>query len=254
MDRKTLCFGLLSFMIFILVWHTASFFFKSYVLLFPTPVGVLKALTAAFPQLILHMKATFIEMLFGFFLATFFAFPVAICMARYHFLETLLQPFFIMLQCIPMFTLAPIFILFFGFSIFCVVVPMALMMSFPLTISIYRGLSCAPQEVDLYFSIHGASFTKRLFSIKIPSAKSHIFSGLRIASALSGIGAVGGEWVGAQKGLGVYMQIARRNFDLEGVCAAVFCLLLLSLCFYILIAFIEKLCSRKGCEKAVSSL
>jgi len=192
-------------------------------------------------RLLHHTLCTLKEMGVGMLLAIAFAFPIAWMMLKVEFIKAILEPFFVIVQCVPMFALAPIFVMWFGWSFHAVVIPTGLMIVFPLTMNIYKGISSTPYTYLEFFQAHGANRWHELFKLRIPYALPQIFAGLRISAAIAGMGAVAGEWAGAQEGLGVYIQMCRRNFDLEGVFAALLCLLTLSLGFYGLVILLEKL-------------
>lgn len=243
-----------AFLLFLASWQLISFFLRDLSLIFPSPLGVIKTLIKHLPLFVEHSAATALEMLWSLFLAVVLAFPLALLMTRFQLMKLLLQPFFITMQCIPMFTLAPIFIVCLGWSTFSVIIPTVLMILFPLSICLYKGLIATSKKHEEYFKIHGIRKLHFLTSIKLPFALSHIFSGLRIACGIAGVGVIGGEWAGAQKGLGVLMQISRRNFDLESVCASILCLLVLSLFYYGLVSLIELILTRKKYEKTSYSI
>ncbi|PCI93583.1 hypothetical protein COB11_05095 [Candidatus Aerophobetes bacterium] len=249
MKKKTLLLQTLAFLIFLGSWQLLSLAFQDVSLIFPTPFGVIRKLLSALPLFLDHTLATGFEMFFSILIATLLAFPLSLLMGRYQIMKMLLQPFFITMQCIPMFTLAPIFIVWFGWSLFAVIIPTTLMILFPLATCFYKGFQSTEKPYEDYFRVHGIRSSLYLFSVKLPFARPHIFSGLRIACGIAGVGAIGGEWAGAQKGLGVFMQISRRNFDLESVCASILCLLVLSLTFYYFATLLETLFTRKPHEK-----
>jgi len=219
--------------------------------LVPPPTKVTLYMVKRYDRLLFHTGATLKEMLMGMGIASLAAFPIAWMMLKWKGVRALLEPFFLAIQCVPMFTLAPLFILWCGWSFSAIVIPTALMIVFPLTMSIYRGISSTPYSYLEYFRVHGATEAQEFFRLRLPFAMPQIFAGLRISAAIAGAGAIAGEWAGAQKGLGVYMQMCRRNFDLEGVFAALICLLVLSLSFYGVVVFLEKRFVRSSDDRFV---
>lgn len=180
-------------------------------------------------------------MLGGFLLALLVAFPLAWTMMRYQSSRTILQPLFIVTQCLPMFTLAPIMVIWFGWSYTAIAIPTALMIFFPLTLNIYQGLRSTPQDLLEFFQANQANAWQTFFKLRLPSAVPHIFAGFRISAGIAGVGAVAGEWAGAQNGLGMLMLESRRNTDLEITFGALFCLTIISTILYGLILFCEKI-------------
>lgn len=182
---------------------------------------------------------TFYEMGGGFSLALIFAFPLAWMMYLCKSCRAFMQPLFVIIQCIPMFTLAPLMIMWFGWSYMAVVLPTALMIFLPLTLNIYQGLSSTPQGLLNYFKINQATPWQTFFKLQLPWALPYIFAGFRISAAVAGIGAIAGEWAGAQSGLGVLMLKSRRSTDLETSFGALFCLMFMSIGLYTFIAYAE---------------
>lgn len=179
-------------------------------------------------------------MLWGILIATGAAFPFAYAMQRWKGVRRALEPTFVLMQCVPVFALAPLMILLFGWGKLAIYVPTALMIVFPLTMNIYKGLTATPERYLELFSAYGLNQWRLFVEIRIPFALPHIFTGYRVAAAVSGVGAIAGEWAGAQMGLGVYMQECRRYMDVEGMVFALFCLLALSLIMYFSVLGVER--------------
>ncbi|NGX46397.1 MAG: putative thiamine biosynthesis protein [Chlamydiae bacterium] len=205
----------------------------------PSPLNILSTLFSHHNRLSVHALATLKEMGCGFFLALLVAFPLGWIMLSYKTSRLLLQPFFIVIQCLPMFTLAPIMVIWFGWSFTAIVIPTALMIFFPLTLNIYHGLRSTPQPLLDFFRAHRATAWQTFFKLRLPYATPHLFAGFRISAAIAGIGAVAGEWAGAETGLGILMLESRRSADLEVCFAALFCLTALSMALYGLVLCIE---------------
>lgn len=188
-----------------------------------------------------HIQATAFEMLISLLLAVPLSFFMAISMKYCPLVKKALMPCFVILQNLPMFVLAPLLLCLFGWGLLSIIIPTILMLAFPLTISFSKGLEAAPEEYIHFYRLHGASELKTLLSIRIPFALPHFFSGLKIAAASSATGALAGEWAGAQRGLGVLVQIFRRQFDFEGVFICLGLVIALSLSFYLMASVVEKL-------------
>ena len=236
--------------VILLVWQGIYFFYGKELFTLPSPLHVVEKLIRHYDRFAWHAYNTFLEMIGGMFFAALIAFPLAWAMYVYPSIRTTSQFLFLLTQCLPMFALAPIMVTCFGWSYMAILIPTTLMLIFPLTTNVYRGVSQVPQEYIDFFRMHGAREWQILLKLRIPYALPHIFSGLRIASAVSGVGAIAGEFAGAQVGLGVYIQECRRNFDIEGIFAGLFCLAALTLSFYGVMAAIEKLCSRGAHDEA----
>jgi NitT/TauT family transport system substrate-binding protein len=165
-------------------------------------------------------------------------------MYAYHNSRQFIEPFFVFLQCIPMFALAPIMVLWFGWSYFAIVVPTALMLFLPLTMNIYQGLSQTPQGLLELFKLNQATKMQVFCKLQLPWSLPFLFAGFKISAAVAGIGAAAGEWAGGQAGLGILMQTSRRATDLQTTFAAILCLTLISLALYGLMSWIESCFSK----------
>ena len=244
------------FSLFFCIWEIFSRSFSSCLFILPCPSEIFITLFTLHDRFLLHTMYTTREMLGGFGLALCVSFPLAWVMLQYRRSSSFLQSCFIIIQCIPMFTLAPIMVIWFGWSFTAIVIPTALMIFFPLTLNIYQGLRSTPQELLDFFKSNQATNWQVFIKLRLPWATKHIFSGLRISAAIAGVGAIAGEWSGAQYGLGIMMLESRRYIDLEITFGALICLSLISTIFYSLIVFVERMIfvvQTKDMSKKVSS-
>ena len=229
------------FILLAIIWELYSRLNSDLLFVLPAPTRILECCFNRYDRLIFHSSLTFKEMICGMLLATLAAFPLAWAMYLWHTLRSIFQPLFICIQCIPMFTLAPIMVFWFDWSYVAIVVPTALMIFFPLTINIYQGLCSTPRELLDYFRVNQATGWQTFCKLQLPWSLPHLIAGFRISTAIAGIGAVAGEWAGAQGGLGILMLESRRSTDLEMTFAALLCLTLLSLSFYGATLFFEQI-------------
>ena len=232
-------FGCFAFIF--LAWEWAAHTFPHLLFVLPAPSEIFKTLWEMHDRFLLHTRVTLNEMCCGFFLSLTFAFPLAWMMMRFQTSRSLLQPIFIVIQCVPMFTLAPIMVVWFGWSYTAIIIPTALMIFFPLTLNIYQGLRSTPVDLLEFFQANQATQWQTFFKLRLPWAVPHIFAGFRISAAIAGVSAVAGEWAGAQNGLGILMLESRRNVDLEITFASLFCLTTISTLLYGLILYCEKI-------------
>lgn len=219
-------------MALILGWELFSRSYEQLQFVLPAPSSILKCCWERSDRLLMHTLVTLKEIGGGFFLALFISFPLAWGMYRYYSLRVILQPLFVIVQCIPMFALAPIMVLWFGWSYVSIIIPTTLMIFFPLTINIYQGLCSTPAHLMDYFRVHQATAWQIFWKLQLPWSVPNLIAGFRIAAAIAGFCAVAGEWAGGQAGLGLLMIESRRGVDLEMTFAALFCLTLISLSIY----------------------
>ena len=234
------------------VWEYASASSGNLWLVLPQPTKIFATFFTRFDRILFHAFATFQEMIAALFLAMIASIPLVAAMSRLRLLGGAVQIFFILFQSIPAFCLSPLLVMWFGWGVTTIVLPTALMMLFPITLSIYRGLYAAPEALTEYFRFHQATKSQLFFKLQLPYALPYFFSGLRIALAMSGIGAIAGEWAGAERGLGVLMIESRQSMDFEMTFAALFALILMTVTLYLMGIFFEK--RSKSMYKTVASI
>lgn len=238
--KNNLFIPLLTVFIIFAVWEVYTSFNADMRFILPSPSQIMMRIWSKPDRFWLHSIVTLKEMAGGIALALITSFPLALLMNGWSPMRFIMQPLFVILQCIPMFVLAPIAVLWFGWSYIAIVIPTALMIFFPLTMNVYKGLGSAPEAYLDYFRINQATIWQTFWKLRLPWAAPYIFSGLRVSVAIAGIGAVAGEWAGGQLGLGVLMLESRRATDLDTTFGGLFCLAGLSLAFYSVLLLMEK--------------
>lgn len=234
-------------------WELFSRSYEGLGLILPPPSRIAESMWVNAERFRFHTFATLKEMLGGFVLALTAAFPLAWAMSCFKPVRAVLQPLFVVINCVPMFALAPIMVIWFGWSYIAIVVPTALMIFFPLTMNIYQGLCSTPQHFQDFFNIYGATPWQTFYKLQLPWSLPHIFAGFRISAALAGIGAIAGEWAGAQEGLGLLMLESRRAADLEMTFGALACVVMMSMVLYSCAIFLEKRVSEGRAIKTLIS-
>lgn len=220
------------------VWGRSTIFLSK-------PSVILRAFVENFSILVNHAKVTFFEMAISWFLAAIISIPLGYFMYVTKWIKASLQPLFIVVQCLPMFTLAPLMLIIFGWHMISIIIPTVLMIFFPLTISVYQGMQSIPSTFHEYATLHQTPSLKKYFKLQLPFSLSHIMSGLKVSTAIAGVGAIAGEWAGAQQGLGIYMIECRRNMDFDCLFSAIFLLVFLTLLFYGAVTILEKVLLKK---------
>lgn len=197
----------------------------------PRPLQVATALWQDGPYLIGHFGITLTEIVLGFFLGTTTGAAFAILMAVCPPIAQFLRPTLVISQAIPVFALAPILVLWFGFGMTPKIVMAALIIFFPVATSFYDGLARVhPALFDLARTMRASTYGT-FVHLAIPAALPSLASGLRVAAAVAPIGAVVGEWVGSAGGLGFVMLNAnsRARPDLAFAALALLCALSVTL-------------------------
>lgn len=163
-----------------------------------------------------HTLVTASEVLIGLLIGVILGVITAVQLATSRIARVLVQPILVFTQALPVFALAPILTLWFGFGLWSKIAMAVLIIYFPVTASFFDGLMRTPQGyLDLARTMQ-ASPSRILWHIRIPAALPSLASGIRLAAVYAPIGAVIGEWVGASRGLGYLMLLAngRAKTDL----------------------------------------
>lgn len=185
----------------------------------PSPTKVLeKTWQLREPLFLVHLPATLLVTFIGLFISIVLGVALAIVMSLNKKIEEAIYPILVVTQTIPTTALAPIFVLWFGYSIWSKVVVTILITFFPIVVNTYDGFRSTKRETEELLITYGASKRDIFVKLKFPHALPYFFSALKIAVPLSVIGAAIGEWLGAQSGLGYFSK--RMMTQLDG--AAVF--------------------------------
>ncbi len=204
-----------------------------YILPGPLPVG--RALITHLPVLIKHLGTTLTEILLGLLLGTLLGTSSALAMIVSPLLKRWMLPVLVISQAIPVFALAPVLVLWFGYGMASKIAMAVLIIFFPVTSSFYYGMQRTNPDLLELARIMGAKPLAVLRTIIIPSALPAFAAGVRVATAVAPIGAVVGEWVGSSAGLGFYMLHSNARMQIDVMFAALTLLACVSLLLYFLV-------------------
>ena len=224
-----------------LSWEASVHYFKipSYIL--PGPWKILKVMWQRMDLLAAHALVTLTEIGLGFWLALVVGITLAVLIHSSRIIERSFLPLIISSQTIPVFAIAPLLILWFGYGIGSKVVMTAIIVFFPIVINTVEGLRAADPDTLALLKILEASPGQVFFKVRVPQSLPFVFSGIKIGVAVSVIGAVIGEWVGAREGLGYLMIHANAQLQVELVFASIFSLSILGMGLYGLVVVVERL-------------
>ncbi|MEG0296218.1 MAG: ABC transporter permease [Clostridium sp.] len=206
----------------------------------PKPSEIFGTLVNQIDVLMPHIMATLYEGVVGFIIAIFAALFLAVIMDLVPLIKKALYPVLVISQTVPIIALAPLFIIWFGFGTLPKIIVVVLVCFFPIVISITNGIESVDKDLENHFQLMGASKIQRFIHLKLPYGMISFFSGLKIAATYSIMGAVVGEWLGGDKGLGVYMVRARGSYALDKMFAAILVIVILSIVIFYLVGLIEK--------------
>lgn len=154
--------------------------------------------------------------------------------------EKALYPIIIASQTIPTTAIAPLFILWFGYSIWSKVLVTILITFFPITITVFDGFKASKREIEEMLITYGATKKDIFFILKLPTALPNFFSAIKMAVPLSVIGAAIAEWLGAQSGLGYFSKRMMTQLDGAGVFAPIVLLSAVAMIVVAIINILEK--------------
>lgn len=229
--------GLLSFF---LGWHALAACYEPIIL--PGPLEVWRRLPELWRDGHLgHLWVTLAEAGSGFLLGLLAAVPLGTALARWRWLERLVSPFIVGSQAVPIVALAPLLIIWCGTGLLSKIIVAALVAFFPILINVMTGLRNVDPRHREVLTIMGASVWQRWLKLEIPASLPYIFSGMRIGLTLSVIGAVVGEFAGADRGLGFLVNWAKGLFDTPLLFLALAVLAAMGVGLYLLLALVERL-------------
>lgn len=224
----------------IVVWQMVVVITDVPTFILPGPARVFETLLTSYPLILGHAGTTLLEIVLGLILGTIFGGASALLITLYKPVHRWLMPLLVISQALPVFALAPLLTLWFGYGMGSKVAMACLIIFFPVTAAFHDGLRRVdPSWLDMAKVMGGSKFMQ-LRLIRLPAALPAFGSGLRVATAVAPIGAVVGEWVGASSGLGYLMLHANARMQTDLMFASLFVLAVLALLLYALVDFSMK--------------
>ena len=234
--------GLVSLLAGLLAWHLIARYGGLPNFILPSPQSVWARFVRAMldGSLPYHAAITLLEIVLGLLAGVVFATIVGYFLAKSRSLERILSPYLVASQAIPVVAIAPLLIIWLGDGILSKVVICALIVFFPVLVNTIVGVRAVPTVLyDLMNSLH-AKRTQILWKVEVPASLPVFLGGLRIGATLSVIGAIVGELVDADEGLGFLLQLGDFQYDTPMVFVAVFTLIGLALMLYGIVNLLEK--------------
>jgi putative hydroxymethylpyrimidine transport system permease protein len=220
-------------------WVVKQGFIPSFIL--PAPTSIWQSLMEN-RQLLLeqHLPATLKEVLLGFILSLIGGVIIGVGMHFSRALEKVLYPFLVISQTVPLIAISPIFIMWFGYSIWSKIAVTILTAFFPIVVSTYDGLKTGGEEYRELLLTMGANRWQIFKKVQVPLALPAFFSGLKMSVVYCVVGATIGEWLGASEGLGYFSRRMSGNLQADAVFASIFLLSLMGIVLFLLIGLVEK--------------
>ncbi len=195
----------------------------------PAPSNVVLALWTQGPALLEHAAVTLAEASLGMAIALALALALGMLMDACPAVKASVYPVLVVTQTVPMIVLAPILIIYLGFGMLPKILTVVLMCFFPIVVSFTDGMAQVEPGYIHLLQTYGARPWQVYAQVKAPAALPSLFSGLRVAATYSVSGAIVGEWIGSQAGLGYYLLRVKNGYMLDRAFACVVVIVLLSL-------------------------
>jgi NitT/TauT family transport system permease protein len=209
--------------------------------LLPAPQVVAVRLVKEGPALWKHGIYTLFSVLTGFAAAIVIGVPIAFAIVLSRGIERLTMPFLVMSQTIPKVAIAPILVVWLGFGILPKIAIVFLISFFPIVVSTVVGLKSVETDmIDLVRSMGGGT-AKIMLRVRAPSALPQMFAGLKIAVCLAVVGAIVGEFVGSDRGLGYLLLTSTGTLDGPLIWAALIVLVAMGMILFAIVSVIERL-------------
>ena len=213
----------------LIIWQAAIVIISPQCFMLPAPLNVMEAAIERHEFLLHHAAITLVEIVLGLAFGTLAGAATALAVTSLPGMRQTVWPVILVLQALPVFAIAPVLVLWFGFGLTSKVVMASLIIFFPVASAFADGLRRTQPSVVSAARILGAGDWQILRFIRIPLALPGLITGLRVAAPLAPLGAVIGEWVGASGGLGFIMLQANARMQSDTLFAALFILAALSL-------------------------
>jgi ABC-type nitrate/sulfonate/bicarbonate transport system permease component len=225
----------------IVVWQLLSARTVVAFWILPSPLDVL-GVFREYPALIWsHIKPTLLESAAGLALATLLGVATALAMHSSKIVKQVFYPYLVVSQTVPVIAVAPLIVLWFGYGVSAKIFVVVLMCFFPIALGLFDGLKLVSQEQVRLLKSMGAGNWKIYRYLKIPASLPEFFTGLKLAATYSVMGAVIGEWLGGNAGLGIYLTRSTKSFRTEHVFAAILVIVALSLLMFGIVALLDRI-------------
>jgi NitT/TauT family transport system permease protein len=229
------------FLLFFAVWEVLVDLLRIKPVILPAPSVIVLTIGKHWAYLAKQSWPTFVAVTAGFLVAASVGFVIAVGIAYSRWLSEITYPFLIAAQVLPKIALAPLFLIWFGFGLMPKVVIAALIAFFPIVINTARGLSSVEPELIQYMRSLGAGWRTIFFKISLPWALPYIFASFKIAITLAVVGAVVGEFVASDTGLGYVISYSNISLDTELMFAGIFVLSALGVALFLVVVLAERL-------------
>lgn len=227
------------YLLAVALWELASRIFSIPVYLLPSPLSILESMSANAGRLLHNTQVTLGEVGLGFLLAAVVSIPIGVLLVYSAVLERIISPLLVAFQATPKVAFAPILVVWFGFGITPKIILALITAAFPIVINTVIGMNQMPREMLHLMRSLGASAWQVFVKARMPVAAPYIFGGFRIGITLAVVGAVVGEFIASNNGLGFLLLVANNNLDTPMLFAVVAVLAVMSTLLFFAIEALE---------------
>ncbi len=197
----------------ILAWEVAARAFSWPQYLIPAPSVIARRFLEIYPVVLAHTTVTALEAVLGFALGTTLGVLLSVAFVHSRYLELAVYPYAIALKTVPIVAIAPLLVVWAGNGLAPKVLIAAVISFFPVVVNTTKGLRSFDREASDLFSSMAATKAQFFFRLRVPSALPYLFAALRISSTLAVIGAIVGEFSGADRGLGFMIMVSSYRLE-----------------------------------------
>jgi len=223
-----------------ILWQSVVVIFDLPHYILPKPKDVFFQLINQYSLLWEHTQTTLLEIIIGIILGCIFGLSSAFALLYFKKIEKYLLPILVVSQAIPVFAIAPLLVLWFGYGLASKIVMTVLIIYFPITTACYDGLKNTPKQWLQLAHTYKLTPLQILLKVRFKASLPSLASGLKIAVCIAPLGAVIGEWVGSSKGLGYLMLHANARMQIDLMFSALFILIILTLSLYFLSDYLTR--------------
>jgi NitT/TauT family transport system permease protein len=228
------------FLAFFLVWEIFVRATGMKEVILPTPSATFVTMWQKRAYLLENTWPTVNAIALGFLIAALVGFIIAIGIAYSRWIREVTYPFLVAAQVMPKIALAPLFLIWFGVGLLPKVVIAALIAFFPIVINTAKGLTSVEPELIQFMRSLGASWREVFFKISLPWALPYIFASFKISITLAVVGAVVGEFIASDVGLGYVVNYANITLETKTMVAALLLLSAVGILMFLVIVALER--------------
>jgi NitT/TauT family transport system permease protein len=232
--------SLASLVIFLILWELLVPLLEIRPIMLPPPSIILRELFSEWAWYLGHAWYTFLTTMAGFILAVIFGVGIAVLLVGSKWFESAIYPLIVAMNSVPKVAIAPLFVIWLGTGAEPKIAIAFLIAIFAIIVDSVHGLRSVPADVNDLGKVLKGSPYDFFFKVRFPCALPSILTGMKVAISLALVGAIVGEFVSSQRGLGYVILSAQGTFDTPRVFAAIFVLVVMGIGMFGFLAWLEK--------------